>query len=162
LEKRFSQHKAPSGKFCKKLHRAFNKYGRENFKIEAICQTDNQADADSLEAFLIEKRDTINNGYNLIVGGISGHSPFSGHTHSNESRAKTSKALMGRTFSKETRAKLSKSQIGNKKGLGHKLTNENRVKLRRANLGRKVSQETRDKISKSLLDFFKKKEKLNG
>ena len=137
LEHRFNQHKHSAD--CRKLYNAFNKYGRENFKIEAICQTDNQEDADSLETFLIQSRDTIQNGYNLRTGGLSGHKP-----------------------SDETRIKISQAKMGNKYGLGHKLSDENRVKLRNANLGRKASEETKAKLSLAHKDKSLSKEHRNA
>ena len=75
------------------LHRAINKYKKENFKIELIDSFDDENSAYNLEKVWIEAYESNNNnfGYNLNEGGKGGKSP-----------------------SKETRDKISISRQGNK------------------------------------------------
>lgn len=47
---------------------AIQKYGRENFKVEQICECA-EANLDDLERYYIQYYDTYNNGYNLTIGG---------------------------------------------------------------------------------------------
>ena len=47
---------------------AINKYGKENFIIEQLCECDNK-NLDDLERYYIQYYDTYNNGYNLTIGG---------------------------------------------------------------------------------------------
>lgn len=53
-----------------KFWNAIQKYGWENFSVEVIAKKLEQKDADILEQNLIEKYDSINNGYNTQTGGI--------------------------------------------------------------------------------------------
>ena len=48
------------------LYRAINKYGKENFSIETLEQTN---DAENREIFWIKELDTYRNGYNATLGG---------------------------------------------------------------------------------------------
>lgn len=149
LSTRFSAHLSPSSRGCSKLYRAFEKYGRENFKIEEICQVDNQEDANSLESFLIQSRDTIKNGYNLRSGGSHGK-------HSEESKIKMSKSKKGIKPSKETLVKLSKARMGNQNARGSIRSQEFRdhvsAQMRGTSyhLGRKLTEEHKQKISVSM------------
>lgn len=108
ISERFTEHKKPNCKGCLKIHNAFNKYGRENFKIELLCSTDTQSTANYLETFWINSFDSIQSGYNLASGG---------------SRGKPSE---------ETKKKLSLSKMGNTHNLGHKHTKESRQLMSKA------------------------------
>jgi very-short-patch-repair endonuclease len=67
-----------------------------------------------------------------------------GHKHTNETKRKISEANKGRIVSKETRLKMSRERKGRIFSEGHK------QKLSKAGIGRIVSEETKRKISKSL------------
>lgn len=72
IEFRFAEHKKPSSKGCIKLYNAFNKHGKENFKIELIAITFTQEDANYWEDYFILAYNAINNGYNIKRGGTNG------------------------------------------------------------------------------------------
>lgn len=117
--------------------------------------------------------------------------PFYGKKHSEESRKKISKALIGNKYrlgkfhTIQTKQKISQIHIGNKYNLGRKLSEEHKNKLSKiwkgrkhsekskrkmrknhqGMLGKKLSEETKRKISHSLKGrkFSKKwREKLKG
>lgn len=74
-----------------------------------------------------------------------------GFQHSEDSKAKMSKAGLGRTFSEETRKKISESRKGGKHPLFGKTHSEDtRKKMSDTRTGIKLSEETRKKISDAL------------
>lgn len=59
-----------SSEYNSPLHRAFRKYGYENFDYEILAQTDDIDALNLLEEFFIDKFNTrIPNGYNIEIGG---------------------------------------------------------------------------------------------
>lgn len=80
-EDRFRAHK--SNAFNKKnseydspIHRAFRKYGYDNFEYQILAQTDDLDALNLLEEFFINKFDTqIPNGYNIEKGGKNCQKP---------------------------------------------------------------------------------------
>lgn len=60
-----------------KLYNAFIKYGKENFHIEEICKVSNAnknliiSELNELEIKYISKYNTVDNGYNILPGGLS-------------------------------------------------------------------------------------------
>lgn len=56
-------------KSCTKFWNAIQKYGWDNFDHIIIKDNLSLDEANKLEAELIEKYDSINNGFNLVVGG---------------------------------------------------------------------------------------------
>ena len=119
---KFDKHYYGSGKILKQ---AIKKYGKENFKIEILEESDNK-DLDDLEIKYIALYDSTNPniGYNILIGGnVSNKSgknhPMYGKHHTEESRRKisinTSKAQLGphhHNHSEETKAKISKANKG--------------------------------------------------
>ena len=69
VKRRFSEHKARGygNEGQKKLYRAFNKYGIENFTF-SIIETDIE-NYDEKEQYRIKYYDSIENGYNISEGG---------------------------------------------------------------------------------------------
>lgn len=143
LKKRFQHHKTPSSE-CLKLKAAFNKYGRDNFKIELLTVAHTQEIADYWEQFFIEKYNSITNGYNIRLGGNA--SPMKGRTHTDETKKKISKASsqyrhsdetkkkmseinIGRIFTDESKNKMSNSAMGNKKRAGSTHSDESKKKM---------------------------------
>lgn len=94
LQKRWCGHCTENS--CIKLVRAIKKYGKDKFTIKLVTITHTQENADYWEIYFIQKYDSINNGYNIRLGGSNGK------------------------HSEETKRKMSLSQMGNKKNLGHK------------------------------------------
>lgn len=153
------------------LYAAIQKYGVDNFEYTILAETNNQKHADLLEDYYIEyynSRDP-NIGYNLKGGGSIGK-------HSEETKAKISKKLIGREVSEQTRQKISKIHSGLPKPLhteewkqansafikrrhqeyGHPMkgrhhTEISKNKMRVALSGRKQSLETIEKRRKSLM-----------
>ena len=82
--------------------------------------------------------------------------------HSEETKNKIRKGLLGHSVSKETRKKISLSQLGKKQSLeliekrvngrkGYKHSKKTVEKIRKGNLGKIVSKETKEKIKQKLL-----------
>src|SRR5271157_247442 len=67
LSYRFRQHCNEKRNYY--ITNAINKYGKDNFTIEAVCYAIDQKDADYWEGHFIKKYDTTNNGYNIRAGG---------------------------------------------------------------------------------------------
>lgn len=57
-------------KGCPKFEKAIKKYGWDNFTHEILLNNLTQKEACYLEKEYIEKYDTINNGYNILEGGL--------------------------------------------------------------------------------------------
>lgn len=135
MNNRFSQHKR-DGK-CLKLHRAFEKYGKNNFKISLCTIAHSQEVLDYWECFFIKKYDSIKNGYNIREGGSKGKlSPIS--------KRKISKALQGNTNSKDRKlSTIHKNRIS-KSNKGKKLTKTHRENLSKSHF--KIPKEDQKKI----------------
>jgi group I intron endonuclease len=156
LQARFGDHcRRMRGKY--KISNAIRKHGKESFSIEAIASCTSQHNADLVEDLLIVEFDSIRSGYNIRRGGSRGR-------HSKETRAKTSRSLMGHSVSDEARRKMSISKIGKpgrpcpewlKVQLSEQrrgkqmcpMTDEIRAKIGSASRGRKHSDESRAKMS---------------
>ncbi len=128
--------------------RAFNKYGRKNFKREILCLCSNRKELDLKEKYWIDyyRNVGIDNMYNITDGGNS----FSGYIRPEELNKKHSEDMKGKNnpnygkkFSEEHKRKMSEA----KKGI--KLTEEHKRKTGLASKGRKHSEETKKKISES-------------
>lgn len=129
IEKRFNDHKKLSAKGCKKLFRAFNKYGRKNFEIiilETLKNFDSEIDkyyAENLEKYYQdyyncwqEDKQSFKYGYNIRLGGNNG--PLAEKTIkklciSQKERFKTSPGIFkGKHHSLESKLKISLSNKG--------------------------------------------------
>jgi group I intron endonuclease len=55
------------------IHKAIRKYGKENFTLELLEETDN---LNEREIYYISKYDSFKNGYNSTKGGQLGNKPF--------------------------------------------------------------------------------------
>lgn len=71
VERRFVEHKTKDSA-CRKLNRAMDKYGKNNFSIEELVKAKTQEDLDRLEKKYIKQYDAINSGYNIREGGSNG------------------------------------------------------------------------------------------
>lgn len=103
-----------------KFFNAIKKYGWNNFSHEVLYDNLNQEAANTLEKELIEKYDSINNGYNLKEGGARGalseeslkkmrDSIRKGFVEHPERREKIRQKALGRQDTPETRHKRSLS-----------------------------------------------------
>lgn len=150
----------------KLLHRAYEKYGKENFDREVIyCRIRDRETADAMEIWMItkERKENKNGCYNIAKGGQGGCG-----TITEETRKKISKANKGRIFSEEHKRKLSESHKGhhlseeqkrkigekskgrqNTKGMHWTLSEETKRKMSEAAKHRKYSEEVRRKMSES-------------
>lgn len=149
LEKRFQLHCQKSNP-CIKIKNAIQKYGKENFTIELICETKEQEEADKLEIFWISYFDSTKSGYNIAVGGTNG--VMTGRKHTEESKHKMSKAqsgeksfMYGKHHTNETKLKISESHSGEKNHMYGKTGEKNPL------FGKHLSEEMKKKISESLL-----------
>ena len=120
LERRFKQHITALSKKNQAITQAMDKYGVNNFYIEALEEgVFTQKELNDLEVEYIKKYNSLSpNGYNLETGGKSKGAV------SDETRERMRKAQKGKIVSQETR------EI-----------------LRNINTGKKHSQHTRDLIS---------------
>ena len=132
------------------LWKAINKYGKENFKNELICECIDQKDSDEKEKFYIKKYKVLlgTNCYNIMNGGKYGATP---EYWTEVSRQKFSKKISDIRHSKkfkkyfeDTRKERSKKQSIAMKG--HKPSKESRQKASISNRGQKRSNETKQKM----------------
>ena len=135
LNRRIKQHEYESIYKRKnlKIYNAIRKYELKNCKIE-IVETCNEFDANTLEKFYIKKFNSIENGYNVEIGGNRNFC-------SGETKLKISNALKGRKKPIRTikhKKNLSKSLLG-------KVS---------PNKGKKLSDLTKQKISNSKKKYF--------
>ena len=116
---------------------AIQKYGWNNFEHDVLYKNLSLQEANEKEKELIAKYNTtdMSFGYNLEHGGINGF-------HSEETKAKISKAHKGKTFSKEHLENLSKAHKGMNMGKNN------------PNFGKKPSAETSRKMSDAKKDIY--------
>lgn len=118
------------------LHRAYKKYGEDNFTTEILySRIRDKATVNAMEIYAIEK---YRPEYNIAKGGQGGDlGP--------EVRTRISKALKGKKLSEETRRKISETNKG------HSISEETRRKISKANKGKTPwkgkhhSEETKEK-----------------
>lgn len=113
------------------LHRAYDKYGIENFTKTIITFGMSQSEINVLEKFYIEKerRENKNGCYNIADGGYSITNGFKGHHHSEESKQKNRDKHLGKI-------------PGNK---GKKLTDEQRKYISEKCKGKNIGQKAWNK-----------------
>lgn len=68
---RMYKHYSQAKKATTGIDFAIQKYGKENFIVEQLCECPNEH-LDNLEKYYINYYDTYNNGYNLTTGGQNG------------------------------------------------------------------------------------------
>ena len=140
LAKRWSQHTTSMKN--SPLYNAFRKYGRDKFKIEAVCSALSPEYLNELEQYFIKFYDCMApKGYNLTSGGDSAY------TRSEHSREQQRRAMLGHTVSDETRAKISATLMG-REGVrrGAVLSEETKAKIGAATKGRRASDETKARM----------------
>lgn len=154
------------------LHRAIVKYGKENFTIEAIYETDDNDFLNTAEIYCIKKFNTKTpNGYNIASGGEGnpGNKSRLGIPHKKESIdkmiiiANTPEGKLARSnggklsghnkgghLSNITKIKISISAKGNKRALGYKHTEETKKHLSEMLIGKSKPESFGEKISIAL------------
>src|SRR5574343_76162 len=120
-----------------RIHKAFKKYGLDNFtyeileRIECSSKEELKKLLHEREIYYIAKFNSFSsNGYNDTLGG---------NTLSNK----------GYKHTYEAKAKISNGNIGNKKFLGKTHTQETKDKISKANSGRKISDEGYNNMCKA-------------
>lgn len=155
---------------CKYLYNAIQKYGKENFLVELICEVPTLDLANEFEIEYIERyRTMFPNGYNILPGGdkprlmseeeriklserMKGNKYRLGQSPSKETRLKLSEANTGKVLSETHRKKISEKLLGNKNGayslrnFGKKNSEESNLKRSLATKGRPKSEETRQRM----------------
>lgn len=86
-----------------KFFSAIVQYGWDNFTHEIIAENLTSKEASLLEQDLIEQYDSINNGYNVALGGQVTH-------HSQETIEKIRSAMYGKTHSEQTKEQIRQSK----------------------------------------------------
>ena len=66
---------------CVKLHNAIKKYGKGSFMFSVLCWCKDKADANEVEALLIDVCNTRTAGYNITPGGFGTGSGTVSYTH---------------------------------------------------------------------------------
>lgn len=154
LEERFKNHcKKTSG--CIYISRAIQKYGKNNFTIELLEESDNKD-------YIINERETywINYfhsndkdiGYNIGLGGIGGDN-ISNNSNKNEILQQISKSMKSLYEKEPLRKELIRERMKH-----FKHTEETKEKLSLAHKGEKKSEETKEKLSLIAKERFKNKE----
>lgn len=117
-------------KNCTKFYNAIQKYGWNNFEHIVLYQNLTLDEANRKEKELIEKYNSINNGFNLVAGGRN------------------------HTWSEEDKKKMRQRNLGNKNpNWGKPRSEETKRKIGQANrisqLGKFHTEETKQKMSQS-------------
>lgn len=144
VKQRWAKHlnTAKNNNSPKAIHKAIQKYGKENFVIEEVCLVFEKEYLNELEIFFIQKFNTkAPFGYNLTNGGNTSF----GYKMSKESIEKTRKHNIGRKASLETRQKQSECKKG------RKFTKEHKEKLSKARRGYKFNDNFKIKLSDNRL-----------
>ncbi|MBQ4559908.1 MAG: GIY-YIG nuclease family protein [Tyzzerella sp.] len=97
IEKRFARHIGyQKDEHDTKFYRAIRKYGKENFKIEAIDYADTQQELDEKEIYYIKLYDSVKNGYNSKDSiGKCGGDTLSEHQNLDEIKEKIRQSKLG-------------------------------------------------------------------
>jgi len=160
---------------CVKLGNALQRHGHNAFSFSVLYWCKDKADANEVEALLIDLGDTRENGYNITPGGYGTgagqDNPFFGRQHTAETKAQLSEGKRGvpmpesvrqkiaaanrnRTMAEATKEKLRarpKSDLCSmqtaKANRARVWTEESKEKLAAQNRGKKMSEEARLKIA---------------
>lgn len=124
LKERWMKHLQPSSKYCRLLHRAITKYGKDNFNVRELKKCDSIIDLNYWEEYYIRTFNTLKpNGYNLLAGGNN-------RKHHEDTKRKMSASRTGKKIpklslargpmSEERKLKISIAKKGNNGLLGIK------------------------------------------
>jgi group I intron endonuclease len=98
------------------FHKAINKYGKDNFIWQTLCNCKTKCELDEKEIYYIKHYNTYKDGYNMTLGGEG----TIGRVCKESTKIKISKACVGRKISEETKKKISDATCGVKKSKEHK------------------------------------------
>lgn len=139
------------------LQRAFNKYGKENFKMYKVEDNLTEDEATDLEEKLINE--TYNENYNVSKIS-SGGDLLRYHPNHDEIVKKISESIKERASHKEYRKRLSEKMKGENNPMYHKHhTEETKQKMRDNNTrrGKKFSEEERKYLSECMKKAYAEK-----
>jgi group I intron endonuclease len=130
------------------FHNALRKHSPENFKWNIIAECNSIEELNKVEIEMIEKYNTLKNGYNLSLGGGSS----AGYKHTEEVMKKRSKMCKGKgnNFYGKQHSKEAKVRMANSKSYYWLLTFPNNKKVVIKNL-RKFCRENNDLDRSGLL-----------
>lgn len=153
------------------LQRAWNKYGKENFKFECLQEVSNSQHLLSYEQVYLDYYKSYENehGYNLcrtagsqlglarseetklkIKNNLINNNPFKGKKHKPETIEYLRKINTGKKMKEETKQKIREKLSGeNSPNYGKKFSEETKAKIGKASSERKHSEETRKKMGDS-------------
>lgn len=100
-----------------KFYRAIQKYGWNNFDHEIVASNLTRDEADNFEIILIDRLDTVNNGYNVAIGGggCSGwHLSKEQKDHLSQVVSGENHPNYGKHFKPETIEKMRQAKLGKK------------------------------------------------
>ena len=125
------------------LSRAIRKYGAENFTIEPIDVADSRDELNEKEVYYIKKYNSLENGYNMTVGGEGGNTYI-------DKSDKEMKVISEKISTALRKNNGNRGQfIGPKNSMyGKHHTPETKEKMSKALKGKKFSKEHNKKISK--------------
>ncbi len=101
------------------LKKAIKKYGKENFKKEILEYCNSEKELDQKEIFWIKKLNSIENGYNIALGGTGGDT-FTNNPNKEKIIQNLSQKLTGGKLSEKTRKNMSNGRKGMKFSEEHK------------------------------------------
>ena len=137
------------------LQRSWNKYGRENFVFEVLEYVPDKHELILCEQKWFDKMKPYDNNIGYNISPTAGSSL--GVKHTDEMKAKVSKAVKGRKLSTEARKNIALAKMGEKNPMyGYVYSKEQRKQKSIANTGKKNpfygkkhTKEAREKMSKS-------------
>jgi len=155
IEQRKSMHQRTEG--CTYFKAAINKYGPESFHWDTIDCSCTKEGMDALESWWINYMDSIDQGYNLKVGGES-------HRYAESTKQKMRAAKLGKKLTEEHKRKIGESGKGRIRSQeairksadasrGRKKTPEEIEKQRAKMIGRKLTDEHKHKCSLSHIGY---------
>ena len=135
----------------KLLHRAYDKYGIENFDKEILVfNITSKKFINELEREYISFYRSIGKAeYNILDGGDGGPTLLGKH-RSEETKRKISESSKGKKMSDVACRKMAAKKYGNTNAKGHHPSAESNERNRQAHLGRHLSEESKRKLSEKM------------
>jgi group I intron endonuclease len=138
------------GKGCPLLRKAVEKYGKDNFKFEVICECSLEERYEKEKEYITSENSIVPNGYNATAGGAGGG--FIGKKHSEETIVKMRDSIK-KVYSEMSDEKRKEMYSNRKKSKGFKISEATKKKLSERMKSHTVSEETRHKVSESLKKY---------